>query len=58
MDIKGKVIVVTGASEGIGEALAKELAKRGAKLMLAARSADKLKALAASLPDAVAVPTE
>ncbi len=58
MDIKGKVIIVTGASEGIGYALAKELGKRGAKLVLAARSGDKIKELAGELPDAVAIETD
>ena len=58
MDIKGKVVVITGASHGIGEAIAKNAAARGAKLVLAARSADKIKELAAQLPDAAAVTTD
>lgn len=41
--IKGKVIIITGASSGIGEATAKLLASKGAKLVLGARRADKLK---------------
>lgn len=56
MDIKDKVIILTGASDGIGEATAKVLAKHGAKLVLAARSADKLNNLAKEL-GAFAVPT-
>lgn len=41
--IKDKVVLVTGASSGIGEATAKLLASRGAKLALGARREDKLK---------------
>jgi NAD(P)-dependent dehydrogenase (short-subunit alcohol dehydrogenase family) len=43
--LKGKVAVVTGASGGIGEATARELASRGAVVVLAARAAEKLEAL-------------
>jgi short-subunit dehydrogenase len=46
MDIKGKVVIVTGASSGIGEATAREFAKEGAKVVLAARRVDKLQSLA------------
>jgi short-subunit dehydrogenase len=46
MDIKGKVVIVTGASSGIGEATAREFAKQGAKIVLAARRVDKLESLA------------
>ena len=45
-NIKGKVVVITGASSGIGEATAYKLASAGAKLVLGARRADKLKAIA------------
>ena len=55
MNIKDKVVIVTGASEGIGKSLAEALAAKGAKLVLAARSEDKLKALAARLPGAIAL---
>ncbi|MFZ5430126.1 MAG: SDR family oxidoreductase [Bacteroidota bacterium] len=43
--MKDKVVVITGASSGIGEALARRFARDGSKLVLAARRADKLKAL-------------
>ena len=45
-NIKDKVIVITGASSGIGEATAKLLAKKGAKVVLGARRTDKLKEIA------------
>lgn len=38
----GEVVVITGASEGIGRALALDLARRNARLVLAARSAERL----------------
>ena len=44
--LAGKVVVITGASSGLGEATARHLAARGAKLVLAARRTDKLQALA------------
>ncbi|MBO6881619.1 SDR family oxidoreductase [Winogradskyella sp.] len=45
MTLKDKVLIITGASSGIGEATAKKLAKDGAKVVLMARSQDKLKTL-------------
>ena len=46
MDIKGKVVIVTGASSGIGEATARAFGHEGAKVVLAARRVDKLQTLA------------
>mgnify|MGYP005844944167 FL=1 len=43
--IQQKVIIITGASSGLGEATARRLAGRGARLVLAARREDRLKAL-------------
>ena len=48
-DFKNKKVLVTGASSGIGLAMAKDFAERGASLILTARSEDKLKDLATEL---------
>lgn len=47
-----KVIIIMGASSGIGEATTRLLASKGAKLMIAARREDRLRALKDSLPEA------
>ncbi|VEP17593.1 putative enzyme [Hyella patelloides LEGE 07179] len=49
-----KVVAVTGASSGIGEAIARELADTGCQVMLAARREERLKSLVEELGDGVA----
>ena len=44
-NLNGKVIIITGASSGIGEATAKLLAKNGARVVLGARRTDRLEAI-------------
>jgi len=58
MQINDKVIIITGASQGIGLSTAKLLASQGARVVLAARSEDKLKALEAEIPGSYAVVTD
>lgn len=49
--LKDKVIIIMGASSGIGEATVRKIAEKGGKQVIAARREDKLKAIADSLPD-------
>lgn len=59
MDPNGKVVIITGASAGIGAATARLFAMAGARLALAARARPALDALAAALPGAhLVVPTD
>lgn len=57
MDVSfsGKRAMVTGASQGIGNVIAKELAKRGATVIAVARSGEKLKELQKQVPNIVPV---
>ncbi|MGM0586046.1 MAG: SDR family NAD(P)-dependent oxidoreductase, partial [Pseudomonadota bacterium] len=52
LNLRGKRVLITGASKGIGAAAAEVFAQEGANLRLAARSADKLQALCAKLTEA------
>ena len=51
-EIEGKVVAITGASSGIGEATALLLAERGAKVILGTRRPERLEALAARIEKA------
>jgi NADP-dependent 3-hydroxy acid dehydrogenase YdfG len=61
-ELAGLVTIVTGASAGIGETTAREFARAGAKVVLAARRAERLERLAAEIEaaggEALAVPTD
>jgi NADP-dependent 3-hydroxy acid dehydrogenase YdfG len=48
-NIEGKVVAITGASSGIGEATARHLAKLGAKVVLGARRTDRLEKIVAEI---------
>src|SRR6266511_3974504 len=61
-NIQGKVVVITGASSGFGEATARDLSAQGATVVLGARRADRIKSLVDELTrrggKALAVPTD
>ena len=49
MDLDGRIAIVTGAAQGIGKAIARDLAGRGAKLLIVDIQGDKLKAIAGEI---------
>src|SRR3989442_8635162 len=51
-----RVVIVTGASSGIGEATAKAFGARGDRVVLVARREDRLRQLAAALPQSLPLP--
>jgi NADP-dependent 3-hydroxy acid dehydrogenase YdfG len=61
-NIEGKVVVITGASSGLGEATARHLSAQGATVVLGARRVERIQSLANELTDgggkALAVPTD
>jgi short-subunit dehydrogenase len=58
MKVQNKIVIVTGASSGIGYATAMLLSEKGAKPVLVSRSKEKLEQLGRKLPDSLAVPAD
>lgn len=58
IDLNGKVAVVTGASQGLGEALAKRLDAEGCKVAVCDFNIEGAKAVAAQLKEAIAIPVD
>jgi short-subunit dehydrogenase len=58
MDLKDKIVIITGASQGIGLAAARHLSDKGAKVVLAARSSDIINELEKELPNSLAIVTD
>lgn len=56
--LSGKVVVLTGASSGLGHRFAHCVTQAGAAVVLAARRAERIEPLAATLPQALAVPCD
>ena len=58
MQLAGRTILITGATGGLGHAIAQAFAARGARLVLSGRRPDVLASLASSVPDAVVAPAD
>ncbi len=58
MKIKNKVVIVTGASKGIGKAIAELLSREGAHIVLAARNEKELKKISEKIPNSLVVKTD
>ena len=58
MELKNKVVIVTGASSGIGLATARLFSEKGAKVVLVSRSKDKLNAISKNLENSIVVPAD
>jgi short-subunit dehydrogenase len=58
MDVWNKVVIVTGASSGIGLATAKLLAEKGSKVVLVSRSKEKLEELSRGIPNSFVAPAD
>ena len=58
MDLKGKTVIITGASSGIGEACAHAFAKKGSSLILSARRKDVLEKKALEIKNTYGIPVE
>src|SRR5689334_23710345 len=56
LELRGKAAIVTGGSRGIGKAIARELAREGASVVIAARGREALEATAAELSDETDIP--
>ena len=56
--LDGKIAIVSGASSGIGNAIAKALATEGATVYMLSRSAERLAAAAKDVPGAICLPTD
>ncbi len=56
--LAGKVVILTGASSGLGHRFARALGAAGASVVLAARRADRLESLVAEVPNSSAVPCD